>query len=183
MLAGLVQTDKNFVVPIPALIDFQHVFHRTDELGAALRRDAPALFQPEPAPLQNGGLSSFFERLAHRFSADAVHYLAFNQPVRQQLQRPTSPAFRRFSAGQGNQVGLSLTVQPLRTPVNLPLSSQRRLNPFLHAAPAHPFHRRTANLENPGNVFILHAPVPVGLITQQQSLPPGKWGTRPWVCL
>ena len=46
LLAGLVQTDKNFVVPIPALIDFQHVFHRTDELGAALRRDAPALFQP-----------------------------------------------------------------------------------------------------------------------------------------
>ena len=46
LLAGLVQTDQNFVVPILALIDFQHVFHRTDELGVALRRDAPALFQP-----------------------------------------------------------------------------------------------------------------------------------------
>ena len=54
----------------------------------------------------------------------------------------------------------------------LPLSSQRRLNPFLHAAPAHPVHRRTANLENPGNVFIRHGPVRMGLITQQQNLPP-----------
>ena len=86
-----------------------------------------------------------------------MDYLAFDQPVGQQLQRPTGLALRRFSAGQGNQslprtgygVGLSLTIQPLRTPVNLPLSSQRRLNPFLQAAPAHPFHRRTANLENP----------------------------------
>ena len=42
------------------MIDLQHVLHGADELGVALGRDAPALFQPKPAPLQNGGLSSFF---------------------------------------------------------------------------------------------------------------------------
>ena len=46
LFAGLVQADQNFVVPILALIDFQHVFHRADKLRTASRRDAPALFQP-----------------------------------------------------------------------------------------------------------------------------------------
>ena len=46
LFAGLVQADQNFVVPILALIDFQHVFHGAHELGAALGRDAPALLQP-----------------------------------------------------------------------------------------------------------------------------------------
>ena len=75
-------------------------------------------------------------------------------------------------------MGFPLTVQPLRTPLNLPLSSQRRLNPFLHAAPAHPLHRRTANLENSANVFILHGPVRMGLITQQQDAPVGLLVSR-----
>ena len=68
-----------------------------------MHQHSPAFLQPEPAPLQNGGLSSFFQRLAHRFRANALYYLAFDQPVGQQFQRPTGPAFRRFSAGQGNQ--------------------------------------------------------------------------------
>ena len=124
------------------------------------------------------GLSSFFERLPHRFRADALHYLAFDQPVGQQFQRPTGPAFRWFSAGQGNQVGFPLTVQPLRTTIELPLSLQGRLNPFLHATAAHPLHRRAANLENPGNLFILHGPLRMGLITQQQDAPVGLLVSR-----
>ena len=69
-------------------------------------------------------------------------------------------------------MGFPLTVQPLLPPVQLLLAPQGPLQTLFHTAPAHPFHRRTANLENPGNVFILHAPVRMGLITQQQSLPP-----------
>ena len=50
------------------LVDLQNVHHslpRTGYGGAhkvriGCRRDAPALFQPKPAPLENGGLSSFF---------------------------------------------------------------------------------------------------------------------------
>ena len=68
-------------------------------------------------------------------------------------------------------MGLSLTVQPLLPPVQLLLAPQGPLQTLFHAAPAHPLHCRTANLENPGNVFILHRPVRMGLITQQQSLP------------
>ena len=44
-----------------------------------------------------------------------------------------------------------------------------RLNPFLHAAPAHPLHRRTANLENPDNLFVLYGSAPLPLIAQQQN--------------
>ncbi len=124
------------------------------------------------------GLSSFFERLAHCFRADALHYLTFDQPVGQQFQRPTGPALRRFSAGQGNQVGFPLTVQPLLPPVQLLLAPQGPLQTLFHAPPAHPFHRRTANLENPGNVFILHDPVRMGLITQQQDAPVGLLVSR-----
>ena len=40
LLAGLIQADQDLVVRILALIDFQHVLHGADKLGAALRRDA-----------------------------------------------------------------------------------------------------------------------------------------------
>ena len=99
------------------------------------------------------GLSSFFERLTHRLRADAVHYLAFDQLVRQQFQRPTRPSLRRFSAGQGNQslprtgygVGFPLTVQLLPATPDLHPAFQGRVDTLLHAAAAHPFHRRATN--------------------------------------
>ena len=118
LFAGLVQTHQNFVVPILAcphtgdgrpparLPSRRRTRAQTNSAlpcGGMHQHFAPAFLQPEPAPLQNGGLSSFFQRLAHRFSANALYYLAFDQPVGQQFQRPTGPAFRRFSAGQGNQ--------------------------------------------------------------------------------
>ena len=46
LFAGLVQAHQNLIVPVLALIDFQHVLHGAHEFGTALRRDAPALFQP-----------------------------------------------------------------------------------------------------------------------------------------
>ena len=124
------------------------------------------------------GLSSFFQRLAHRFGTDALHYLAFNQPVRQQFKRPTGPAFRRFSAGQGNQVGFPLTVQPLRTTIELPLSLQGRLNPFLQATAAHPLHRGYAHFQGPDNLLVFHAAANLLLITQQQDAPVGLLVSR-----
>ena len=81
------------------------------------------------------GLSAFFQCLAHGFGADAVHYLAFHQPVCQQLQRPGGPALRRLGAGQGNQLGFIMAVQLLGAAVQLllrpralsrPSSTQRR---------------------------------------------------------
>ena len=111
--------------------------------------------------------------------ADALHYPAFHQPVRQQLQRPTGPSLRSFGAGQRNQslprtgygVGFPLTVQTLPPAVQLLLAPQSPFQTLLHTAAAYPLHRRTANLEGPGNVFILHSPSLLRLVAQQQSLP------------
>ena len=126
------------------------------------------------------GLSSFFQRLPHRFGADALHYLAFNQPVRQQFKRPTYPAQWRFGAGQGNQAGFPLTVQLLLTAIELLPASQGRLHTLLHTAAAYPFHRRPANLEGPGDIPVLHHPVPLRLIAQQQNASMGlPVGRRP----
>ena len=100
--------------------------------------------------------------------------------VRQQLQRPTGPALRRFRAGLGNQVGFPLTVQLLLAAVELRPASQRSLQTLRHAAPPHPFHRGAANPEGPGNVFTLHGPGRLGLIAQQQDTGPGLLvGRRP----
>ena len=124
------------------------------------------------------GLSSFFQRLPHRFGADAVHYLAFNQPVRQQFKRPTYPALGRFRAGQGNQAGFPLTVQFLLAAIQLLLAPQSCLHTFFYAAAAHPFHGGSAYLEGPGDIPVLHHPVPLRLIAQQQDagmgLPVGR---------
>ena len=54
-----------------------------------------------------------------------------------------------------------------------------RFRPSAASIPSsHPFHRRTANLENPGNVFS-PGPVHMGLITQQQDAPVGLLVSRP----
>ena len=110
------------------------------------------------------GLSWFFQRLAHRFSADALYYLALNQPVRQQLQRPTCPAFRRFSAGQRNRVSFPLSVQLLPTAIELLPASQSPLQTLLHTAAAHPLHRRPPHLQRPGYLPVLHRPFRLVLI-------------------
>ena len=46
LVTRLIQTHQDFLLPIGALVDFQHVFHRTHKARTALRRQAPALFQP-----------------------------------------------------------------------------------------------------------------------------------------
>ena len=66
-------------------------------------------------------------------------------------------------------MGLSLTVQPLRTPVQLLLAPQGPFQTLFHAAAAHPFHRRIANLEGPGYLRVLHGPVGLVLIAEQQD--------------
>ena len=114
------------------------------------------------------GLSSFFQGLAHGFSADAVHYLPLHQPVRQQLQRPTGPALRRLGAGQGHQVGLSPTVQLLLTAVDLLPPSQGSLDSLLNTAAAHPFHRGVAHPQRPGYFLVIHGPALLAFIAEQQ---------------
>ena len=109
--AGLVQAHQHFRVLKFAVIDLQHVLHslpRTGyggahKVGTVFRRDAPALLQPKPAPLENGGFSWFFQRPTHRLRADARYYLPLDQPISQQLQRPTASSLRRWGAGHGNQ--------------------------------------------------------------------------------
>ena len=75
-------------------------------------------------------------------------------------------------------MGFPLTVQLLLPPVQLLLAPQGPLHTLLHAAAAHPFHRRPANLEGPGDIPVLHHPVPLPLIAQQQDagvgLPVGR---------
>ena len=115
------------------------------------------------------GLNSFFQGLAHRFGADAVHYLAPHQPVRQQLQRPAGPALRRLGAGHGHQVGLTLTVQLSRTAVHLLPAAQGSLDSLLNTAAAHPFHRGAAHLQGPGYILVLHRPALLGLVDKQQN--------------
>ena len=145
--------------------------------------------------LDNHAMGTIFEDLVRRFNEenneeagehwtprDAVELMAqlVFQPIRdridsgtyQQLQRPTGPPLGRFPAGQGNQVGFPLTVQPLPPAVQLLLAPQSPFQTLLHTAAAYPLHRRTANLEGPGNVFILHSPSLLRLVAQQQSLPP-----------
>ena len=100
---------------------------------------------------------------------DAVNYLALDQPVRQQSQCPTGPAFRRLSAGQRNQVGFRRAVQFLWPAALLLPAPQGRFDPFLHAAAAYPFHRRAGDLEGPGNLFVRHASVFPRFIAQQQD--------------
>src|SRR5262249_31729683 len=46
LLAGLVQADQRPLLVVGPVVGLQHVFHRTDELGVGLRRDAPLLPQP-----------------------------------------------------------------------------------------------------------------------------------------
>ena len=123
------------------------------------------------------GLSSFFQRLPHRLRADALHYLPFNQPVRQQFKRPTYPARWRFRAGQGNQslprtgygVGLTLTIQLLPAPVQLLFATQGGRHSLLHTAAAYPFHRGGAHLQGPGYILVHYWPLGLILITQQQD--------------
>ncbi len=115
------------------------------------------------------GLSSFFQCLAHRLGADAVHYLPLHQLISQQMQRPASPALRRLGAGQGYQVRFSLTVQLLRAAVDLLLASQGPLQTLLDTAAAHPFHRGVAHLQHPGYFLVLHCPALLGFIAEQQD--------------
>ena len=123
------------------------------------------------------GLSSFFQRLAHRFGADAVHDLAFNQLVRQQSQGPAGPALRRLGAGQGNQVSLPCTIQLPLPPVELLPAPQGCFQALLHAAAAHPLHRGGAHLQGLDNLLVLHGAVSLVLVAKQQdagvSLPIG----------
>ena len=44
-----------------------------------------------------------------------------------------------------------------------------RLNPFLHAAPAHPLHRSHGQSGEPDNLFVLYGSTPLPLIAQQQN--------------
>ena len=115
------------------------------------------------------GLSSFFQCLAHGFGADAVHYLAFHQPIRQQLQRPGGPALRRLGADQGNQLGFIMAVQLLGTTVKLLLASQGPLQTLLHTAAAHPSHRGGARLQDPGNLHVFRGAIGLVLIAKQQD--------------
>ncbi len=71
-----------------------------------------------------------------------------------------------FTAAQAFTTG---AIQLLLTAVQLLLASQRRLNSLLNAAVAHPFHRRTADLEGPGNILAPHGPIPLGLIAEEQD--------------
>ena len=101
--------------------------------------------------------------------ADALHYLAFHQPVRQQLQRPTGPSLRSFGAGQRNQVGLPRTIQLLLTPIKLLPSSQCRLNSLIYAAPTHPLHCRNPYSQSPGYLLVRQWALSLILITEQQD--------------
>ena len=85
-------------------VDVQHVLHPPDELAALLGRDAPALREPRLEPV-------LLEHLADRLVGDAVDVAQLDQLVGQQPQGPASPPDGWRRAGQGDQVGLLLTVQ------------------------------------------------------------------------
>ena len=80
------------VDPELTVVDLQHVLDGADELMAQTNSALPGGGVHQHSFSQ--GLSAFFQCLAHGFGADAVHYLACHQPVRQQLQRPGGPALR-----------------------------------------------------------------------------------------
>ena len=151
------------------MVDFQYVFHRAHKVPIAFRRDAPTLFQPRLDFV-------FFQRLAHRLGVDAVNYLALDQPLRQQSQCPTGPAFRRFPAGQRNQVGFRSAIQFLWPAALLLPAPQGRFDPFLHTTAAHPFHGGAGGLEGTG-------------ATSSSVMPPSFRASslsnrmRAWVCL
>ena len=129
----------------------------------------PALFQPKPAPLQNGGFSSFFQRPAHRLRADAVHYLPLHQSVSQHSQSPTDPSLRGLGAGHGHQMRFTLTVQLFPAAVELLLAAQGGCHTLLHAPAPHPFHRGRAHLQGPGYLLVHHWAVSLVLIAKQQD--------------
>ena len=116
--------------------DRSPVYAGADEFGVPLGRDARALFQPEPAPLRNGGFNPFFQRPAHRDGADVLHHFPLREPVRRQSQRPTGRALRQSGTDRGNQAGLSLTVRFLRTAVTC------RLRPGAASRPSSTTQRR-----------------------------------------
>ena len=66
-------------------------------------------------------------------------------------------------------MGLSLTVQPPRTTVDLPLSLQGRLQTILNTTAAHPLHRGYAHLQGPDNLLVFHAAASLILIAEQQD--------------
>ena len=131
LFARLIHAHQNFVLIIRPLVDFQHVFHRAHKLRALTGRDAPTLLQPRLEFV-------FFKHLANRFGADGLDYLTLDQLVSQQLQGPTGATLRRFPAGHRYQPGFALAVQYLLTAAQLLFAVQRRLDAFLHTAPAHP---------------------------------------------
>ena len=85
------------------------------------------------------------------------------------MQRPTGPAIGRLGAGQGRQVGLTLSVQPPPAAVELFLASESRLHSLFHAAAAHPLHRGGAHPQGPGYLLVPHGPAGLILIAKQQD--------------
>ena len=82
--------------------------------------------------------------------ADALDDVALNELVRQQPQRPTRPSLRRLCAGQGNQVGFSLTIE-------------------LFLTAAHPLNCGTTNVQGVGDVIVLHGAAGLCLIAHEQN--------------
>ena len=105
------------------------------------RRTPPTAFGGMHHILLRCGLSSFFERLAHRLVRERVHVLQLDHPLGQQAQRPARLALGRPGAGQGDQVGLLLAVQLARVDPRGGLGQQRRLQPLLDEPLPHPLDR------------------------------------------
>ena len=170
LFAGLVQAHQHFLVFIAAVIDRQHVFHslpRTGyggahKFGATLRRQAPALFPP--------GFQLVFFNVRRTVSSLMLSTISpSTSPSASSCNVPTDSSLRRRRAGQGNQVGLTLTIQLLPAPVQLLFATQGGRHSLLHAAAAYPFHRGGAHLQGPGDLLVHHWPLGLILIAQQQD--------------
>ena len=92
------------------------------------------------------------------------HDLECHEPVRQQAQAPLRVAFRRRAASQGDEVRLLLAVE-LGTAAGtaLPTAGERRLHPFLKAAPPGALDGGAGDLERCGDALVAAA-----LVSQEQ---------------
>lgn len=100
-----------------------------------------------------------------------LHDLQRHHTLGQKLQRPTGPAWRLWTAGDGDQFRLFFSVeQVLHAGSNLLFAFQRRLQTLLHEPLAEIFYRANADTKGSRRFPILQLGPLLRLVYRQQNI-------------
>ena len=128
LFAGLVQAHQHLIVPELTLVDLKHVLHGADELGVALGRDAPALFQPRLEFVFFSVLRTvsgwMLSTISHSTSRSANNLSV--QRARPSGGSPQASAIRWASAAPSSFFGRRCCCSLRPKAASIPSSTQRR---------------------------------------------------------